>query len=55
MRELIVEHPAGMPVLRQPLSGNSSDVKELGHIVKEPIAQLQTTYGTPYLVADSAL
>src|ERR671925_1086951 len=28
MLELIVEHQAGIPVLMQPLSGNSSDVKE---------------------------
>jgi transposase len=55
MLELIVEHQAGIPVLRQPLSGNSSDVKEFGHIVKEHIAQLQTTYGTTYLVAERAL
>jgi transposase len=55
MLELIVEHQAGIPVLMKPLSGNSSDGKEFGHIVREPIAQLQTTYGTTYLVADSAL
>ena len=55
MLELIVEHQAGIPVLMQPLSGNSSDGQEFGHIVKEHIAQLQTTYGTTYLVADSAL
>jgi transposase len=39
----------------KPLSGNSSDGKEFGHIVHEHIAQLQTTYGPTYLVADSAL
>src|ERR671925_223183 len=55
MLELIVEHQAGIPVLMKPLSGNSSDVKEFGHVIKEYIAQLQTTYGTTYLVADSAL
>ena len=55
MLELIVEHQAGIPVLMKPLSGNSSDGKEFGHIVREHIAQLQTTYGTTYLVADSAL
>ena len=55
MLELIVEHQAGIPVLMKPLSGNTSDGKELGHIVREHIAQLQTTYGTTYLVADSAL
>jgi transposase len=55
MLELIVEHQAGIPVLMKPLSGNSSDVKEFGHVVQEHIAQLQTTYGTTYLVADCAL
>jgi transposase len=55
MLELIVEHQAGIPVLMQPLSGNSNDGKAFGHIVKEHIAQLQTTYGLTYLVADSAL
>jgi transposase len=55
MLELVVEHQAGIPVLMQPLSGHSSDVKEFGRVVHEYIAQLQTTYGTSYLVADSAL
>ena len=39
MLELIVEHQAGIPVLMQPLSGNSSDVKEFGHVIKEYLAQ----------------
>jgi transposase len=55
MLELIVEHQAGIPVLMKPLSGNSSDAPAFGQIVREHIAQLQTTYGTTYLVADSAL
>jgi transposase len=55
MLDLIVEHQAGIPVLMKPLSGNSSDGKEFGHIVHEHIAQLQATYGPTYLVADSAL
>lgn len=55
MLELMVEHQAGMPVLMQPRSGNSSDGQEFGLVVKEHLAQLQTTYGTTYLVADSAL
>jgi transposase len=55
MLELIVEHQAGIPVLMQPLSGNTSDGKTFGHVVKEYMTQLQTTYGTTYLVADSAL
>jgi len=55
MLELIVEHQAGIPGLMKPLRGNSSDGTEFGHIVRDHIAQLQTTYGTTYLVADSAL
>lgn len=55
MLELIVEHQAGIPLLMTPLSGNSSDAQEFGHVVREHIAQLHATYGTPYLVADSAL
>jgi transposase len=37
------------------LLGNSSDGKAFGHMVREPMARLQTTYGTTYLVAASAL
>jgi transposase len=44
-----------MPVLLQPLSGHSSDAHECGQVVKDHIAPLQTTSGTTYLVADSAL
>ena len=55
MLELIIEHQAGMPVLRKPLSGNSSDAKDFGEVVRAHIDQLHTTYGTTYLVADSAL
>jgi transposase len=55
MLELIVEHRAGIPVLMKPLSGNSSDAKDFGEVISAHIDQLQTTYGTTYLVADSAL
>jgi transposase len=43
MREVIVEHQAGIPVLRQPRSGHSSDPQAFGHVIRAPIAQLQTT------------
>ena len=46
MLDLIVEHQAGIPVLRQPLSGNSSDAPDFGQIVREHMTQLRTTYGT---------
>lgn len=53
--ELILEHQAGIPVLMNPLSGHSREAQEFGRIVKEHMAQLQTTYGTTYLGADRAL
>jgi transposase len=55
MLELIVEHQAGIPVLMKPLSGNSSDAQEFGQVIRDHIAHLHTTYGSTYLVADSAL
>jgi transposase len=55
MLALIVEHQAGIPVLMQPLSGNSSDAHEFGQLIREHIAQLHITSGTTSLVADSAL
>ena len=55
MLELIVEHQAGIPVLMKPLSGNSSDAQEFGQVLRAHLEQLQTTYGTTSLVADSAL
>jgi transposase len=53
--DLIVEHQAGMPVLMQPRSGHSSDAQDFGKIITTYSAQLQSTYGTTFLVADSAL
>ena len=55
MLDLMVEHQAGIPLLMQPLSGNTSDATDFGDVVTAHIAQLHTTYGTSYLVADSAL
>ena len=55
MLELVVEHQAGIPVLMQPLSGNSHDGKAFGQVVSDHIAQLHTTATPTYLVADSAL
>ena len=39
MREVIVEHQAGIPLLMQPLSGKSSDAPEFGQVVQDPMAQ----------------
>src|SRR5215475_11922608 len=55
MLELVVEHQAGIPVLMQPLSGNSHDGKVFGQVVSDHIAQLHTTSNPTSLVADSAL
>lgn len=55
MLELLVEPQAGIPVLMKPLSGNSSDAKSFAQTVSDHIEQLHSTYGTTYLVADSAL
>jgi transposase len=55
MLELIVEHQAGIPILMQPLSGNSSDVQAFGQVIRAHIEQLHTTYGVTSIVADSAL
>ena len=55
MLELVVEHQAGIPVLMQPLSGNSHDGKAFGQVVSDHMAQLHTTATPTYLVADSAL
>jgi transposase len=55
MVELVVEHQAGIPVLMQPLSGNSHDGKAFGQVVSDHIAQLHPTANPTYLVADSAL
>jgi transposase len=55
MLALIVEHQASMPLLMTPLSGHSNDAPECGQVVKDQIAQCQTTDGTTSGVADSAL
>ncbi len=55
MLALIVEHHAGMPVLRPPLRGHSRDAQGFGPVVREPSEQLHTTDGTPDVVADRAL
>jgi transposase len=55
MLALVVEHQAGLPVLRQPLRGKSHDGKAFGQVVSDHIVQLHTTYGATSRVADSAL
>jgi transposase len=55
MLDLLVEHQAGIPLLMKPLSGNTSDASDFGQVVSQHLQQLHLTYGTTYLVADSAL
>lgn len=53
--QLICENQAGIPVLMQPLSGNSSDKTDFRETIKSHLNQLQADVGIRYLVADSAL
>jgi transposase len=55
MLEWMVEHQAGIPRLRPPLSGHRSDAPEFGQVIQEHRAPWQTTDGLTSLVADSAL
>ena len=55
MLELIVEHQAGIPLLMQPLSGNTNDSVEFGRVIPEHVTQLQTAHHVTYLIADGAL
>jgi transposase len=55
MLELMVEHHAGIPVRMKPLSGHSRDAPAFGPVIRAHMAPWHTTYGTPSLVADSAL
>jgi transposase len=43
MLDVIVEHQAGIPVLMKPLSGNSSDARDFGQLITDPVTQLQLT------------
>src|SRR5512144_2453188 len=55
MLNLIVEHRAGLPLLMQPLNGNSNDTTSWGRLIEAQIDQLNTTHQVDYWVADSAL
>ena len=37
------------------LRDNRSEKTDCGHVVRDHLAQVHITYGTPYVVADSAL
>ena len=53
--DLIVEHQAGIPVLMEPLSGNSSDQGSFPELIDRHLSHLQRVHGFDYVVADSAL
>lgn len=53
--QLINERQAGIPILMEALSGNSSDKEGFHQTIKQHISQLQDNLGLEYLVADSAL
>lgn len=55
MLELIVEHQAGIPILMNPLRGNSSDPQAFGEGIRAHLDPLHTAYSATSMVADSAL
>jgi transposase len=55
MLDLMVEHQAGIPLLRQPLRGKTRDASGFGQVVSQHPQPRHLTSGTTYLVADSAL
>jgi transposase len=52
---LVVEHQAGSPGLRQPLSGHRHDGTAFGQVIRDHRAPLHPTAHPTYLVADRAL
>jgi len=54
MREVLVEHQAGMPLLRHPRRGQSSEAHECGPGLQAHRAQGPTTYGRTARVAERA-
>lgn len=52
--KLITENQASLPMMMQPLSGNSSDKATFEHSVHSHIAQLKAAHGLSLMVSDSA-
>jgi hypothetical protein len=46
MLDLLVKYQAGIPLLIQSLSGDTSDGSDFGRVITEPIARLHMTDGT---------
>lgn len=53
--DLICEQQAGIPLLMEPLSGNSEDKSDFRRVIQTHVAQLQVDHDPQYFVADSAL
>lgn len=53
--QLICEGQAGIPLLMETLSGNSSDKESFRNTVKTHIGQMQADFHLEYIIADSAL
>ena len=53
--QLITEHQAGIPILMEPLDGNSVDKSSFRDTVNTHIDQLTESVGLEYLIGDSAL
>lgn len=53
--ELIVDSQAGIPILMNSMSGNTSDKAQFQRTVKEHIASLKKDFSLEYIVGDSAL
>lgn len=53
--DLICEQQAGIPLLMEPLSGNSNDKSDFRRVVQTHVAQLHHDHTPSYLVADSSL
>jgi transposase len=53
--DLMVEHQAGLPMLMEPLSGNTNDQGSFPELIDRHLSHLQRAHGFDYVVADSAL
>lgn len=53
--QLISEHQAGIPLLMEPLDGNSVDKNSFRDTINTHVGQLKETLGLEYLIGDSAL
>ena len=55
LRDVLGEHPAGIPVWMKPLSGHPSETRDCGQGVTAHVQPRQSIDGTTSLVADRAL